>query len=319
MEQAAIVKTDDDALAARASAVKLKYLEDAYIKYFVKSVHRKAPIINRGTYVRTRAIDQVVDHFLGEDFAETGGRQIISLGAGSDTRFFRLATHALEKHGSIPFRYHEIDFSDVCQRKAMTMTMKPGLRDILNRQADAPTVDARRGSIYSQAYNLHPLDLADMPEPGTMLTNMRADLPTLVISEVCLIYLDPAAAERVLTWTRGFPAAALVIYEPIQGTDAFGRMMIRNLAARGLQLKTLERYDTLAKQRSRLLDAGFSHAQSCTMNDVYENWIPASERERLAALEMLDEVEEWIMLAEHYCVALGWRGNCLDHFAETFS
>jgi [phosphatase 2A protein]-leucine-carboxy methyltransferase len=43
---------------------------------------------------------------------------------------------------------------------------------------------------------------------------------------------------------------------------------------------------------------------------IWENWIDEREKERVARVEMLDEVEEWRMLARHYCVAWGWRlGN----------
>lgn len=48
---------------------------------------RKAPLINVGTHHRTAALDAVVDSFL----TAAGARvQIVSLGAGSDTRFWRL-------------------------------------------------------------------------------------------------------------------------------------------------------------------------------------------------------------------------------------
>jgi O-methyltransferase involved in polyketide biosynthesis len=46
-------------------------------------------LINIGTYLRTRAIDLLLDDW----FRLAGPRkvQIVSLGAGSDTRFWRLA------------------------------------------------------------------------------------------------------------------------------------------------------------------------------------------------------------------------------------
>jgi [phosphatase 2A protein]-leucine-carboxy methyltransferase len=46
---------------------------------------RKPPLINVGTHHRTMALDLVVDRFLKE-----GGKQVVSLGAGSDTRFWRI-------------------------------------------------------------------------------------------------------------------------------------------------------------------------------------------------------------------------------------
>ena len=63
---------------------------------------RRYPIINRGTYLRTTAIDILISRFLAT--YPTGLRQIISLGAGSDTRFFRFASTA-------NLLYHELDFA----------------------------------------------------------------------------------------------------------------------------------------------------------------------------------------------------------------
>jgi [phosphatase 2A protein]-leucine-carboxy methyltransferase len=37
--------------------------------------------------------------------------------------------------------------------------------------------------------------------------------------------------------------------------------------------------------------------------------VSEAEKERVAGLEMLDEVEEWQLLARHYCVAWGWRSG----------
>ena len=91
---APIRSTDNDAALARLSAVQKQYLKDPYVKYLVPRAHlvpARPPLINVGTYVRTRGIDDLVYQWLklGKD---TGSQvQIISLGAGSDTRFWRIA------------------------------------------------------------------------------------------------------------------------------------------------------------------------------------------------------------------------------------
>jgi [phosphatase 2A protein]-leucine-carboxy methyltransferase len=43
-----------------------------------------------------------------------------------------------------------------------------------------------------------------------------------------------------------------------------------------------------------------------------DQWTSESERERIEKLEWLDEVEEWKLLASHYCVAWGWKGELFD-------
>lgn len=111
----AVRETDDDAATSRlyammtrggtnaSSAISLGYLTDPFASLLHKakgiggSATRKAPLINVGTHHRTCAIDAVVESFLA-----TAGEnaQIVSLGAGSDTRFWRLAVSRCSKRSS---------------------------------------------------------------------------------------------------------------------------------------------------------------------------------------------------------------------------
>lgn len=91
---APIRSTDNDAAVARLSAVQKGYLTDPYVKFLVPRSHLispRPPLINIGTYVRSAGIDALVDQWL-ELSAKAGQRcQILSLGSGSDTRFWRIA------------------------------------------------------------------------------------------------------------------------------------------------------------------------------------------------------------------------------------
>ena len=91
---ASIRSTDNDAAVARVSAVKKGYCEDPFINHFVPRAHflpPRPPLINIGTYVRSTGIDMLVDQWLSMA-SQSGQRgQIVSLGAGSDTRFWRIA------------------------------------------------------------------------------------------------------------------------------------------------------------------------------------------------------------------------------------
>lgn len=86
--------TDNDAAVARLSAVQKGYLDDPYVRYLVPRAHLlppRPPLINIGTYVRSAGIDSLVNQWL--ELAGNAGQkcQIVSLGAGSDTRFWRIA------------------------------------------------------------------------------------------------------------------------------------------------------------------------------------------------------------------------------------
>ena len=92
-----IRETDNDAAHARLSAVRKGYLEDPFIQYFVPRPHlvpTRPPLINIGTYLRSQAVDNLVKGWLNLDL-RGGKKQIVSLGAGSDTRFWRLVVSSL--------------------------------------------------------------------------------------------------------------------------------------------------------------------------------------------------------------------------------
>ncbi|KAJ6166254.1 hypothetical protein N7485_009498 [Penicillium canescens] len=318
--------TDNDASVSRLSAVELGYLEDAYATALTPpgSATRRLPIINRGTYVRTTAIDQLVARFLGPYSPEvrTPKKQIISLGAGSDTRVFRL----LSSRQVPDFVYHEIDFAVNTAAKIRAIRSAPIMQRTLGIDSEkdtnsSVTVSEAGDALHSSAYHVHPVDLrslAGSSDPGAILPGVDTSLPTLLISECCLIYLSPTEAEEVVSFftKRLFgtedPQAqsplGLILYEPIRPNDSFGQVMVSNLAARGIQLQTLHRYASLEAQRGRFREQGFGNGQAAAdIEFIWKQWISEEEKERVAGLEMLDEMEEWQLLARHYCIAWGWR------------
>ncbi|KAI9847612.1 MAG: carboxy methyl transferase for protein phosphatase 2A [Sclerophora amabilis] len=314
-----VQQTDQDATASRVSAVELGYLDDPFAKDLIaEKPQRRFPIINRGTYARTSAIDRLVEGFLGGP-SSSKRKQIISLGAGSDTRYFRLAS----SFPDIPFVYHELDFPSNTGQKVSAIQRSSSLLPLIKtRQAnedEAVCIDDDGTALYSSTYNLHPIDLRSLHAPKETTTspatlrNVDTSLPTLLISECCLIYLSPTDADAILRYFTSylFPPSSplgLIIYEPINPNDSFGRVMVQNLATRGIVMQTLKRYASLGRQKERMRVMGFTSGQSSADVDfIFENWISDGEKERVSKLEMLDEIEEWKMLAQHYCVAWAWR------------
>lgn len=56
--------TNDSSAVSKVSAAAQGYFHDDFLKYFVCKLSRRAPLINRGYYVRWRAIDHCVRQFL---------------------------------------------------------------------------------------------------------------------------------------------------------------------------------------------------------------------------------------------------------------
>lgn len=300
---------------------------------------------NLGTYVRTIAIDNLVNLFLDDDNGQQPRRkkQIISLGAGSDTRAFRISA----KSPDLPVVYHELDFSVNTAAKIKAIRSTPLLQQNIRIDKagserggiEEVTVSTTGDALHSTNYHIHPIDLRSLAShttipdsqavsetgsttgehsytsPITLLPGVDPSLPTLLISECCLIYLSPTEADGVVDYFTKtlFPPTTplgLIIYEPIRPNDAFGKTMVSNLAARGIQLQTLHKYASLEAQRQRLRDQHFEAGQGAAdINFIWDHWVSEAEKERVARLEMLDEVEEWRLLAQHYCVAWGWKEN----------
>ncbi|WYZ45301.1 hypothetical protein EsH8_VIII_000617 [Colletotrichum jinshuiense] len=305
--------TDDDAAGSRLSAVNAGYLADPYAQFFLDNLAgpppRRLPIINRGTYTRTVALDNLIDNFLAQHSNVQSGsnqRQIISLGAGTDTRPFRLFPRA----GRPELVYHEIDFPVTVRKKARIVHSVPPLRQILG----VPSIE-EDGSwscqpSASDKYYCHARDLRDlMQSNASPLAGLRTDIPTLLISECCLCYLETTTTRDVVAWfEQQISNLAIIIYEPIRPDDPFGKMMTSNLAARRIRMPTLESYKLPQDQTKRLSDAGFEHVNALTVERIWEGWVSSEEKERVDRLEGLDEVEEWKLLADHYIVAWGWKG-----------
>ncbi|KAF3942194.1 hypothetical protein ABW19_dt0209577 [Dactylella cylindrospora] len=325
-----VQQTDVDALVSRCSAVNTGYLSDPYAELFLEPAaprDRRYPLINRGTYIRTTGIDKLVEKFLSKP--SRGMKQIISLGAGSDTRFFRIASSALSSSDPQPLLYHEFDFPQVTIRKLQAIRRHKELSSIISRFAklnsqtpddpslDSIQIDMRTGSLHSPNFHIHPIDLRTLKPGVPLLTTVDPNLPTLFISECCLIYLLPTEADDIFKWITssfGQPSetqsngVGIILYEPIGGEDSFGKVMIRNLSQRGIVLRTLQRYSTLERQRERMKVLGFdSGMNACDVNFIHDEWIDQKEKERIDGLELLDEREEWVLLAKHYCIAWGWK------------
>jgi len=95
------------------------------------------------------------------------------------------------------------------------------------------TIDLTSGSITSPTYCLHPLDIRKLAGKTELPPFLDPNLLTIVLSECCLVYMDQAKATELLQWiasTFDRKGVGIILYEPIGGHDAFGRMMVRNLA-----------------------------------------------------------------------------------------
>lgn len=161
----------------------------------------------------------------------------------------------------------------------------------------------------TSGYIFHPCDLRDFEKRkeearGAQFTNLRPDLSTVIVSECCLCYMTAEESDAVIKWfSDRIPTLGIILYEPCKPNDAFGQMMSENLASRGLSMPSIKVYDSLDAQCTRLRKAGFDMFQEgATIDWLWENWVQGQEHIRLDRILMVDEEEEWKLLAGHYLV-----------------
>ncbi|KAK9468887.1 S-adenosyl-L-methionine-dependent methyltransferase [Lipomyces arxii] len=309
-----IQSTDTDALLSKLSASSAGYISDPLLGLFRPhniEVPHKLPLLNRGTYARVIGVSKLLDAVL----AVSDKVQIVSLGAGSDTRPFYL----LKKYPQLV--YHELDFAISARHKAALIRQHDQLSSaIRNPEYDVATTSVTRRmrglpdssssssggvetTIKSDNYFLHGVDLRQLSSPAAVcaLPGIDATLPTVVISECCLCYLEPTESDAVVASVcRAFASSGIISYEPFASDDQFGKVMVHNLASRGISIPTMMAYPTLQAQVARFKNLGFGVAAGADLRFVHDRWVDETEMARIDSLEMMDEREEFELLSAHY-------------------
>ena len=309
-ERKAIVETNDDATSSKYAAVLKHYWEDPLIRFFVPAGTRvqRPPLINRGTFTRVASIDSTVQHFLS-----CGGTQVVNLGAGYDTTFARLRCCCSFPPGR-SYTWWDVDLPEVVAQKAAAITRVPELRGSFAGEGSTMRVGAAGGALDHRTaagaadlrYVLRAADLRDTAKfEAAAREILDPGKPTLFVSEVVLVYMDPEEGDRLIEWAgRTFRAAEFVVFEQILPNDPFGKMMLKNISLRGCTLHSIEKYPTLQAQEKRYRDRGFEKTEAIDMNQVYRALTDGDRAlsSSIARLELFDELEEWMLLQAHYCL-----------------
>uniref|UniRef100_A0A8C2MFP3 Leucine carboxyl methyltransferase 1 n=1 Tax=Cricetulus griseus TaxID=10029 RepID=A0A8C2MFP3_CRIGR len=271
------------------------YWHDPYIEHLVRqSKERKAPEINRGYFARVHGVSQLIKAFLQKTECHC---QILNLGAGMDTTFWKLKVIKVAPGAVTAVKNKPLLFRPI-------MELHPEDTLQIGKWHNGQMLDSKRYAIIGA-------DLRDLSELEEKLKkcNMNTQLPTLLITECVLVYMTPEQSASLLKWAASsFETAMFINYEQVNMDDRFGQIMIENLRRRQCDLAGVETCKSLESQKERLLLNGWETASAVNMMELYSG-LPRAEVNRIESLEFLDELELLEQLMRHYCLCWATRGG----------
>uniref|UniRef100_A0A8C3K402 tRNA wybutosine-synthesizing protein 4 n=1 Tax=Calidris pygmaea TaxID=425635 RepID=A0A8C3K402_9CHAR len=281
---------------SKSSAAARGYIQDRFLRLLAGRRRRRAPLIHRGYYIRARAVDHCVRDFLLKTQSHPR-TQIVSLGAGFDSLYFRLKDIGLLYHTVV----YEVDFPNVaCQKAAL-----------IKRTKELSALVGDTGGEGLEDYKLLGVDLSDLSELERALekAGLDKDIPTLFIAEVVLTYMENSRSDAVIWWAaERFSRVCFLLYEQMHPEDPFGRVMQQHFSQMNSTLNSLAQYPDCEAQQRRFFEKGWTECSVMDMNEFFTCCTPEDEQKRVQALEPFDEYEEWHLKCSHYFVLTASKG-----------
>uniref|UniRef100_A0AAV2K2B5 tRNA wybutosine-synthesizing protein 4 n=1 Tax=Knipowitschia caucasica TaxID=637954 RepID=A0AAV2K2B5_KNICA len=300
--------TNDSSVVSKVSAAAQGYFQDMYQQHFVCKVSRRAPLINRGYYVRWKAVDHCIKRFI-DVTSNIPKRQILSVGAGFDSLYFRLHSSGVLTDAVV----FEVDFPEVARRKSALINSNVTLRERLDSNCKCVTEPLYFSSSQYLLLGVDVRELLQM-EKALNLAGFDRTAPTLILSEVVLTYMEVNWSDSVIRWAADLlPDSLFVIYEQIHPFDPFGQIMQEHFKNLNSTLYALKKYPDVEAQRCRFLDNGWEQCVCLDMNSFYIGLVPEAEKLKIENLEPFDEHEEWHLKCAHYFILTASRGSLTAH------
>ncbi|CUG89621.1 leucine carboxyl methylase, putative [Bodo saltans] len=317
--------TNDDSVVSKRSAGRMGYASDDYLRYFVRKVARRSPLINRGYYLRilamTRLVEDTLRHFHAvfsnasssatPAAASPPRLQVISLGAGFDT----LAARCYDMKEFQHVHWYEVDFPEVIRNKTQLMCAAP--MSSFPFHATATVRDGKE--VVADRYSAVGLDLRNTStELISLLKNSSAggdfsvEAPTVVYAECVMQYMDTDCSDAIVKWVAStFPRAVFYAYDQLHPSDSFGHTMTTSLKSKQSPLLGVHALSGGLALCQRALREGMSFVRFSNFYKMSRFLFDDAELARHDAIESFDEMEEWCEMCEHYGILLGATDTAL--------
>jgi len=287
------------------------------VKYFVKKAIKRPPLINRGFFTRIQCIQDLIIQFLntyGGSQQQSQKKQIISLGCGFDTYYFREHCNLLANN----ITYIEVDYDQVIRNKIKIIQQhselqQPALGDVDFNDVVLKQHQLDQLCIKSNNYRLGSIDLTDTKTFNIFDADhldIDFNVPTLFLSECVLVYIPTECGNNVIQWaSNNFKESCFITYEQIKPYDEFGSMMIKNIEMKGCPLLSIQSFPEIKDQKKRYLDLGWKRVEALDLKQIHSYFINRDRVREIEKLEIFDEFEEWDLIQSHYCFVLAIKSE----------
>lgn len=295
-----IIDTNNSSIVSKRSVERLYFLNEThYFRHFVKKPKRRSPLINRGYWLRIKAIDDIVHKFL--DQSSPKRRTIVNLGSGYDP----LPWQCLSKYpdackGAI---FIDIDYRDLILRKRKLVQDIPDLCSILtNVQTSEDDV-----LLQSDQYLQVGCDLSEVARLNDILSQVVdiRNSSILFIAEVSITYMDVKDADKLISWASHFLDVQFCLLEQLlpDGIEhPFAQTMMAHFEKLKSPLGAVKKYQTKNAQINRFKDLGWKQVSARNLWELWSSndFLTAEERVALDSIEPFDEWEEFSLFGSHY-------------------
>ncbi|KAI2617384.1 LCM-domain-containing protein [Hypoxylon sp. NC1633] len=300
-----VMATNSSSIVSKRSVERIYYPDEPhFFRFFVKKFQRRAPLINRGYYIRLHVIDVAVRRFLERPSAKT--KVVVNLGCGSDVLPWQCMTRYPDRCNNAKFV--DIDFPDLIEKKCRLVQETPEL--------SSPLTGLKTGvgshiQLLSDQYIQIGCDLRHITSIEQALSSVVdvALCELMFVAEVSITYMETEAANSVIQWASTLGQAEFCLLEQIipDGEDhPFAKTMLAHFEKLKTPLKSVFTYPDLQSQRDRFTNQGWSQVDVNSLWQIWSNdwWLSADERRKLDTIEPFDEWEEFALFAAHYCVVI---------------
>ncbi|KAL2362200.1 hypothetical protein RJZ56_004894 [Blastomyces dermatitidis] len=189
-----VMETNSASTVSKRSVERLYYPEPHFFRHFVKKPLRRSPLVNRGYWLRMRAVETSVRRFLEEPSEHQ--KAIVNLGCGFDPLPFQfLSRDAALCQNAI---FVDIDHHKLMLKKRDIVTQCAALRGLLSDVQ----LTAETGSVLmrSKEYVGIGCDLGDLQKLEAALKDVvgldKASI--LCIAEVSITYMEVKLADALI-------------------------------------------------------------------------------------------------------------------------